>query len=130
MKKKSLLIVDDERTILNSLSRELTSAGFEVTTSASGEDALAGINSRIFDLVMTDLLMPKVDGFQVLKAAKKKGSQTMVIILTGYGAMESAIDALRLGADDFLPKPCNTDELIYRISRLTSKTVNSLILLM
>ena len=116
MKKKSLLIVDDELIILNSLSRELVSAGLEVTTAASGEDAVARINNDFFDLVMTDLLMPGIDGFQVLKAAKRKNIQIMVIILTGYGAMESAIDALRLGADDYLQKPCDTDELLYRIS--------------
>jgi DNA-binding NtrC family response regulator len=121
MKKKSLLIVDDELTILNSLSRELTNAGFEVTTAASGEDGLARINSSFFDLVTTDLLMPRVDGYQILKAAKQRRVQTMVIILTGYGVMKSVIDALRLGADDFLQKPCDTDELLYRISNCIAK---------
>jgi YesN/AraC family two-component response regulator len=116
MKRKSLLIVDDELIILNSLSRELVSADLEVTTAASGEDAVAKINNGFFDLVMTDLMMPGIDGFQVLKAAKQRDLQIMVIILTGYGVMESAIDALRLGADDFLQKPCDTDELLYRIS--------------
>jgi DNA-binding response OmpR family regulator len=116
MKRKSLLIVDDELIILNSLSRELVSADLEVTTAASGEDAVAKINNGFYDLVMTDLMMPGIDGFQVLKAAKQRDLQIMVIILTGYGVMESAIDALRLGADDFLQKPCDTDELLYRIS--------------
>ena len=116
MKKKSLLIVDDEQIILDSLARELTSAGLEVTTAASGEEAIARINTGLFDLVTTDLLMPGLDGFEVLKAAKQRSLQTIVIILTGNGAMESAIDALRLGADDFLQKPCDTDELLYRIS--------------
>jgi DNA-binding NtrC family response regulator len=116
MKKKSLLLVDDEPIILDSFSREMVSAGLEVTKTTSGEDAIARINNGFFDLVVTDLLMPEPDGFQVLKAAKQKGPQIMVIILTGYGVMESAIDALRLGADDFLQKPCDTDELFYRIS--------------
>jgi CheY-like chemotaxis protein len=115
-KGKSLLVVDDEPTILDSLSRELTESGFEVATAASGEDALARIEHGFFDLVVTDLSMPGLDGFQVLKAAKQRGLQTMVIILTGYGALESAVHALRLGADDFLQKPCDTDELLYRIS--------------
>jgi hypothetical protein len=65
--------------------------------------------------------MPGLDGFQVVKAAKKKNLQTMVIILTGYGAVESAIDALRLGADDFLQKPCDTQELLYRMSNCFMK---------
>ena len=113
---KSLLVVDDEPTILNSLFRELTESGFEVATAASGEEALARIEHGFFDLVVTDLSMPGLDGLQVLKAAKQRGLQTMVIILTGYGALESAVDALRLGADDFLQKPCDTDELLYRMS--------------
>lgn len=116
MKRKSLLIVDDEQIILDSLARELTSARLEVSTAASGEEAIARINTGLFDLVTTDLLMPGLDGFEVLKAAKQRSLQTIVIILTGNGAMESAIDALRLGADDFLQKPCDTDELLYRIS--------------
>lgn len=116
MKRKSLLIVDDERIILDSLSRDLVSVGLKVTTVASGEEAIARINTDFFDLVTTDLLMPGLDGFQVLKAAKQRSLQTIVIILTGNGAMESAIEALRLGADDFLQKPCDTDELLYRIS--------------
>jgi CheY-like chemotaxis protein len=116
MKRKSLLVVDDEPIILNSLARELAIADLEVTTAASGEEAVARIDTGLFDLVMTDLLMQGLDGFQVLQAAKRKSRQTIVIILTGNGDMESAVDALRLGADDFLQKPCDTDELLYRIS--------------
>lgn len=118
MKRKSLLLVDDEQLILDSLSRELTSndPDLRITLAASGEEAIAKINDTCFDLVVTDLLMPGLDGFQVLKAVKKRDRHTMVIILTGYGDMESAIDALRLGADDFLLKPCDPDELLYRMS--------------
>lgn len=115
-KQKSLLVVDDEPIILSSLVRELAIADLGLTTAASGEEAVAKINTRFFDLVVTDLLMPGIDGFQVLKAAKQKNLQTIVIVLTGYGSVEAAIDALRLGADDFLQKPCDTDELLYRIS--------------
>ena len=116
MEKKSLLVVDDEPVIVNSLARELVSAGFDVTTAAGGEEAISKINSGFFDLVTTDLNMPGLDGFQVLKAAKLRNIQTMVIILTGFGTMESAVDALRLDADDFLQKPCDIDDLLFRIS--------------
>lgn len=115
-KRKSLLVVDDERIILDSLSRDLTGAGLKVTTVTSGEEAIARINTDFFDLVTTDLQMPGLDGFQVLKAAKQRSLEIIVIILTGNGSMESAIEALRLGADDFLQKPCDTDELLCRIS--------------
>ena len=118
MKKKSILLVDDEQLIVDSLARELTSEplNFEVSTALSGEEAIARIASGYWDLVITDLVMPGLDGFKVLKAAKRKDPKTMVIILTGYADMQSAIDALRLGADDFLQKPCDTDELLYRMS--------------
>lgn len=116
IKRKSLLVVDDEPTILDSLARDLQYTGLKVTTASSGEEAIEKIENGFFDLVTTDLLMPGLDGFQVVKAAKQKNLQTMVIILTGYGALESAVDALRLGADDFLQKPCDTDELLYRMS--------------
>jgi DNA-binding response OmpR family regulator len=121
MKGKSVLIVDDEKTILGCLSKDLKCAGLVVTTAASGEEAIAHLHNRCFDLVITDLAMPGVDGFQVLKAAKQQCMQTLIIILTGYGAMESVLDALRLGADDFLQKPCDTDELLYRISNCLAK---------
>ena len=118
MDNKSILLVDDEQLILNSLSRELTSDpfDFDVARASSGEEALTRLQGRFWHLVITDLLMPGIDGFQVLKAAKRANPHTMVIILTGYADMDSAIDALRLGADDFLQKPCDTDELLYRVS--------------
>ena len=73
-------------------------------------------------ITVTDLFMPPgLDGFQVLKAAKRKDPQTMVIILTGYADLRSSVDALRLGADDFLQKPCDVDELLFRISNCFSK---------
>jgi len=121
MKRKSMLLVDDERLVLNSLSRELASDELEVTLAASGEEAIDMIKSGHFDIVVTDLMMQGLDGFQVLKAAKKREARTMVIILTGYGDMDSAVDALRLGADDFLQKPCDPDELLYRISNCLVK---------
>ena len=118
MKNKSILLVDDEPLILDTLARDLTteSPHFEVHTAASGEEAIARLEERFWHLVIADLVMPGLDGFQVLKAAKGNSLVTMVIILTGYADMQFAIDALRLGADDFLQKPCDTDELLFRMS--------------
>jgi CheY-like chemotaxis protein len=121
MKQKSMLLVDDEKLVLNSLFRELASDELEVTLAANGEEAVDMINTGQFDIVVTDMMMPGLDGFQVLKAAKKRDARTMVIILTGYGDMDSAVDALRLGADDFLQKPCDPGELQYRISNCLVK---------
>ena len=121
MKRKSLLLADDEQLVLHSFSKELASESLGVTLAANGEEAVRLIKNGHFDIIVTDLVMPGLDGFQVLKAAKKKDVRTIVIILTGYGDVESAVDALRLGADDFLQKPCDPNELLYRISNCLVK---------
>jgi len=117
----SILFVDDEDVIRKSLSRELQMEGFAVDTVADGGDAIAALHNGTYDLIVTDLLMPGIDGFGVLKAAKQLTPYTSVIILTGYGDMASAIDALRLGADDFTLKPCEVEELAFRIRRCLEK---------
>jgi DNA-binding response OmpR family regulator len=121
MKQKALLLADDEPLVLHSFARELTSESLKMTLAKNGEQAVSLIKNNHFDVVVTDLMMPGLDGFQVLKAAKKKDVRTIVIILTGYGDMESAVDALRLGADDFLQKPCDPNDLLYRISNCLVK---------
>lgn len=121
MERKSILLVDDEQLILHSLSRDLIYENFAVTPASSGEEGIASIGDAYFDLVITDLLLPGLDGFQVLKAAKRRNMLTMVIILTGLADQKASVDALRLDADDFLEKPCDTDELLYRISNCFAK---------
>lgn len=117
----TILLVDDEEVIRKSFARELRMEHFDVTAVSSGEDALATLGSREYDVVITDLMMPGLDGFGVLKAVKNRTPMTSVIILTGYGDMNAAIDALRLGADDFTLKPCEVEELIFRIRRCLEK---------
>ena len=121
MKQKSILLVDDKKLILSSLSRDLASDALKVSLAESGEKALNKINATYFDLVITDLHMPEIDGFQVLEATKRKDAQTMVIILTGVADLESVVNALRLGADDFLQKPCDADELLCRMAKCFAK---------
>jgi YesN/AraC family two-component response regulator len=121
--RKTILLVDDEPLIRRSLARDLVNdaPNFTVSQAASGEEAIARIDSGQWDLVITDLVMPGLDGFQVLKTAKRRNASTMVIILTGYGDMQAAIDALRLGADDFLQKPIDSDELLFRMANCLVK---------
>lgn len=118
MEKKAILLVDDEPIILEILSRDLSSESneYEIGTASNGEEAIAQLSSRFWNLVITDLIMPGIDGFEVLKAAKQINPLTMVIILTGYADLDAAISALRLGADDFLQKPCDTEELLFRMA--------------
>lgn len=117
----SILFVDDEKLIRNSFTRDLLAEQFAVTAVAGGREAIAALEQGPYDLVITDLMMPEIDGFDVLKAAKELAPQTSVIILTGYGDMRAAIDALRLGADDFTHKPCEVEELVFRIRRCLEK---------
>jgi len=117
----ALLFVDDEKLIRNSFARELREEGFAVTAVATGHEAIREIERGKYNVVITDLMMPDVDGYGVLKAVKKNAPETGVIILTGYAELRSAIDALRLGADDFTLKPCEVDELVFRIRRCLEK---------
>jgi formate hydrogenlyase transcriptional activator len=113
----SLLLVDDEHNILNSLARDFEVENYKVTKATSGEEALALLKIYRFHCVITDLKMPGIGGIKVLKEIKEKYPETIVIILTGYGDMNTAIDALRLDADDFLHKPCDFAELRFRMSK-------------
>jgi DNA-binding response OmpR family regulator len=115
MSGKHILLVDDERFILDTLARDLENEPFSLSLAPGGEHAVCKIEKHNFDLVVTDILMEDMDGFQVLKAAKKKNPRTLVIMLTGYADTLLVIDALRLGANDFLQKPCDSEELLFRI---------------
>ena len=112
-----ILVVDDEESILKALKKDFEQEGYEVMIASSGEEAVEIIQAQHFDMVVTDLSMPGMDGIAVLTKAKKKNPDIGGIILTGYGDMTSAIEALRLGADDYLLKPCDTEELLLRTSR-------------
>lgn len=117
MSKGRILLVDDEELILKTLSRDLVSEGFEVTTRAFGAEAVKLLATSRFDVLVTDLVMEAMNGIAVLAEARRLDSELSVIILTGHGDMESAIEALRLGADDYLIKPCDFEELLIRIGR-------------
>jgi signal transduction histidine kinase len=121
MKSKAILLVDDEKIILKTIRKDLRAEGYDVTTAENGESAIATLKQQHFDLVITDLVMEGLDGFQVLKQATKIDPELPVIILTGHGDMTSAIRALRLGADDYILKPCDIDELFVRMSHCFEK---------
>jgi FixJ family two-component response regulator len=117
MGKKSILLVDDEGSILEALGWALEKNNFEVTTAVNGGDAVDALQKRSYDLVITDLLMEKVDGIGVLKQAKSLYPEIGVIIMTGYGDVDSAVETLKLGADDYLQKPCDIDELLDKVNQ-------------
>ena len=113
----SILFVDNEKLIRNSFARELREEGFKVTAVASGNEAIDMVENEKYDLVITDLSIPDIDGFGVLKAAKKNVPASRVIILTGYADEQSNAKAMFLGADDFILKPCEVHELVFHIHR-------------
>ena len=117
MRKHTILLVDDDPIIIIGTGRDLERNGYEVTTANDGEEAVELLNKSSFDLVLTDLVMGQIDGIGVLKKAKEINPETMVMIFTGFGDITSAIDVLRLHADDYMLKPCEPEEMYFRISR-------------
>ena len=117
MSDKSILLVDDEENILASIGWVLKKNNFKVTTASSGREAINFLRSTHFDLVITDLIMREVDGIAVLKQAKYLHPDVGVIILTGHGAVGSAVEAIKLGADDYLQKPCDMQDLLNKAAR-------------
>ncbi len=121
MNKKTVLLVDDEAIIRKTLAGKLNDEGFTVLTADGGASALAYLATTKINLVITDLMMEGMNGIQILEAVKAKNPEIAVIILTGYGELTSAIDALRLGADDYLLKPCDLNELLFRMNKCLEK---------
>ena len=105
MEGKSVLIVDDEKNIRLTLSQSLESLEIDTDTAANGEEALAKIGETDFGLILLDLKMPGMDGIEVLRKVREMRPDIRVIIITAYGTIESAIEAVKLGAVDFIQKP-------------------------
>jgi signal transduction histidine kinase/DNA-binding response OmpR family regulator len=116
-----ILVVDDEKRMCESLQTLLSKAGHEVTTVEKGEEALQKIKKDDFDLVITDIKMPRVDGMDILKAARLKDEEALVILMTGYASLESAISAINQGAYDYLMKPIEFSDLKLTIQRALEK---------
>jgi len=114
MKQFRILVADDEERILNFLRSKLKASGYEVITARNGSEALEQAQAQDPDLVVLDVLMPKMDGFETLKELRKY-SEVPVIILSARDADFDKIKGFMLGADDYLPKPFNPDELVARI---------------
>jgi two-component system response regulator PilR (NtrC family) len=108
---EKILIVDDEQSMRDVLSIMLKRAGYGVTVAADGEEAIAQLGKDIFDLVITDLKMPKVGGLDVLKAVKDSSPDTVVLVITAFASTETAVEAMKRGAYDYLTKPFQVDEV-------------------
>jgi DNA-binding NtrC family response regulator len=112
------LLVEDEVNMVRTLSKILERKGHAVDSAANGAEALQRLEQSSYDLVVTDLNMPVMDGMQLLRAMNERGWSPATIVLTGHGTIQSAVEAMKLGAGDYVIKPCHPDELLLAVSRL------------
>jgi len=113
--KKRILLVDDEKDFVEALAERLRNRDFDVTTAFTGEEALERLKEYNFDVAIVDVKMPGLDGIETLKGIKKLKPLTEVLMLTGHGTVETAIEGMKHGAYDFLMKPCEMDTLLKKI---------------
>ncbi len=117
----SVLIIDDEAAIRESLERLLEIEGFQVEVAASGEQGLARLGSRPFDLVLLDLALPGRTGLDVLREIRERDSQAAVIMITAYGTVENAVNAMQAGAVNFIQKPWDNEKLLADIRAVVAR---------
>ena len=111
MKKTSILLIDDDDSLRRVMEFSLVEAGYRVQAAPSGEDGLRLFDADVFDAVVTDITMPGMSGIEVLKTIHRKDAHLPVIVITAYGTIESAVEAMRQGAFDYITKPVSRDEL-------------------
>jgi two-component system, OmpR family, response regulator len=116
-----ILLVDDEEQFLQVLSERLEVRGLKVNAVTSGEDALARVEEQNFDVIVVDLAMPGIDGIETLRRLKEKDPDSEIIMLTGHGTVHAGIEAMKLGAEDFLEKPVDIGELLEKIGEAKGK---------
>jgi DNA-binding response OmpR family regulator len=115
MKKIRLLLVDDEQDFLTAYSRRFLRRNTDVTVASSGAEALAKIEEIEFDAVVLDVMMPEMNGIEVLRRIKAKSPDLPIIILTGHADHKTLIQGMDMGAFDYLLKPVGTDELLFKV---------------
>ena len=115
MKGSKILLVDDEVVFTTNMGKLLTNRGYKVTAANSGDAAIQALEKETFDVVVLDLKMPGMDGLATLKEIKKLGLFTETLILTGHGSIDTALEAIKLGAYDYLTKPCEIDDLVGKL---------------
>src|SRR6478736_5569434 len=115
--KRHLLLVDDEDALREVVSERLSDEGFEVTQATNGEEALKALGTFAFDVIVSDLRLPGVDGREVIKAALDRYPSIVAIVVTGYGTVRDAVEMIQVGAADFIAKPFQFDELMHVLNK-------------
>lgn len=122
-----ILVVDDDTSFCLMLKTFLQKRGYDVVTAFNGNDALQELNKQFFDIVLTDIRLPDSDGLEILKSITQKGLKTQVILMTGYTDIKTAVNAMKIGAFDYVGKPINPDEILHTIQQalIKKETKNS-----
>lgn len=118
MKPLQILVVDDEQVIGDACRLVLSERGHTVTHCITGQEGLRELERSVYDLILLDMKLPDIDGTRVLEFIAEKSVKTTVIVMTGYSTMSNAIEAMKLGAADYLSKPFSEDELLATIDSL------------
>jgi len=116
-----ILVVDDEMIVCESCKRILEEEGYEVETALSGKEAFEKMKTNPFDIVITDLKMPGIDGMEVLSTFRKEYPDSIIIMITGFSTVETAVEAMKLGAFDYIPKPFTPDEVSIVVKKAIEK---------
>jgi CheY-like chemotaxis protein/glycine cleavage system H lipoate-binding protein len=119
--KRKILVVDDEITVCKSISKAIVTAECEVDMALSGEEALKKDEEKEYDLIITDLMMPGISGMDLLKSLKETREEVIVIMVTGYPTIKTAVQSIKIGAFDYIPKPFTPDQLRSLVSRAFKK---------
>ncbi len=119
-----ILVVDDEGAIRYSVSKTLERVGYRVITASSGEEALDLMERQDFDVVLTDIRMPGISGVDLLAMIREKSPDIVVILMTGYASLGTAVESLRLGAHDYLIKPSSSEDIRESVRRGMERSVN------
>jgi DNA-binding NtrC family response regulator len=118
-----VLLVDDEEKFLDVLSQRLGTRGIDAETSTSGEEALVKIKNKSFDAIVLDVMMPGIGGIETLKRIRAEHPEVQIIMLTGRGSVDKAVEAMKEGAIDFLEKPADINTLLNKISEAKEKKI-------
>lgn len=121
MNKPRILVVDDEKIICELIERTLKRSNYEVETARNGKTALEKIKESVFDILITDVRMPKINGMEVLREIKKVNPFIEVIVITGYPTVELAVEAIKIGAYDFITKPFDINKVQSMVNKCLEK---------
>ena len=123
MQKHSILLVEDEEHLHEALKLNLEMEGYEVDSAYDGGEALKQIQSAHYDLIILDIMLPSLDGFSITERMRLNNNQTPILILSAKNTSSNRVQGLKLGADDYLTKPFNLEELLLRVAKLIQKQV-------